>query len=54
LSRLPTPDPGERPSDFQEVSGDVSDLGDIDRLYGRIKSETGRLDVVFANAGIAR
>ncbi len=36
------------------VKGDVSDLGDLDRLYGRIKSEQGRLDIVFANAGIAK
>jgi NAD(P)-dependent dehydrogenase (short-subunit alcohol dehydrogenase family) len=36
------------------VQGDVSNLGDLDRLFAQIKLEKGRLDVVFANAGIAR
>jgi NAD(P)-dependent dehydrogenase (short-subunit alcohol dehydrogenase family) len=36
------------------VQGDVSDLGDLDRLFAQIKREKGRLDVVFANAGIAK
>jgi NAD(P)-dependent dehydrogenase (short-subunit alcohol dehydrogenase family) len=36
------------------IKSDVSDLGDLDRLYARIKSEQGRLDVLFANAGIAK
>jgi NAD(P)-dependent dehydrogenase (short-subunit alcohol dehydrogenase family) len=36
------------------VQGDVSDLGDLDRLFAQIKQEKGRLDIVFANAGIAR
>ncbi len=35
------------------VQGDVSSLGDLDRLFAQIKREKGRLDVVFANAGIA-
>ncbi len=34
------------------VQGDVSNLGDLDRLFARIKREKGRLDIVFANAGI--
>src|SRR5882672_11720108 len=33
------------------VQGDVSDLGDLDRLFAQINREKGRLDVVFANAG---
>src|SRR5207253_2834603 len=33
--------------------GDVSNLRDLDRLFARIKDEKGKLDVVFANAGIA-
>ena len=33
------------------VQGDVSKLGDIDRLFSQIKREKGRLDIVFANAG---
>jgi NAD(P)-dependent dehydrogenase (short-subunit alcohol dehydrogenase family) len=36
------------------VQGDVSNLADLDRLFARIKQEKGRLDVVFANAGIAK
>jgi NAD(P)-dependent dehydrogenase (short-subunit alcohol dehydrogenase family) len=36
------------------VQGDVSDLGDLDRLFAKIKQEKGRLDVVFANAGSAK
>src|SRR5262245_46711136 len=36
------------------VQGDVSDLADLDRLYAQIKREQGRLDVLFANAGIAK
>ena len=36
------------------VQGDVSNLGDLDRLYAQIKREKGKLDIVFANAGIAK
>jgi NAD(P)-dependent dehydrogenase (short-subunit alcohol dehydrogenase family) len=36
------------------VQGDVSTLGDLDRLFAQIKRERPRLDVVFANAGVAR
>jgi len=36
------------------VQGDVSNLVDLDRLFGRIRKEKGKLDVVFANAGIAK
>ena len=36
------------------VQGDVSNLGDLDRLFAQIKREKGRLDVVFANAGAAK
>ncbi len=36
------------------VQGDVSNLGDLDRLFAQIKQEKGRLDVVFANAGFAK
>src|SRR3984893_3656315 len=34
------------------VQGDVSKPADLDRLYGQIRSEVGRVDVVFANAGV--
>jgi NAD(P)-dependent dehydrogenase (short-subunit alcohol dehydrogenase family) len=36
------------------VQGDVAKLGDLDRLFAQIRREKGRLDIVFANAGIAR
>jgi NAD(P)-dependent dehydrogenase (short-subunit alcohol dehydrogenase family) len=36
------------------VRGDVSNLGDLDRLFAQIKREKGKLDIVFANAGIAK
>ena len=35
------------------VQGDVANLVDLDRLFARIEREQGRLDVVFANAGVA-
>jgi NAD(P)-dependent dehydrogenase (short-subunit alcohol dehydrogenase family) len=34
--------------------GDVSNLGDLDRLFAQIKREKGKLDIVFANAGTAK
>jgi NAD(P)-dependent dehydrogenase (short-subunit alcohol dehydrogenase family) len=36
------------------IRGDVSNLNDLDRVFDQIKREKGRLDVVFANAGIAK
>jgi NAD(P)-dependent dehydrogenase (short-subunit alcohol dehydrogenase family) len=36
------------------VQGDVANLNDLDRLFAQIKQEKGKLDVVFANAGIAK
>jgi len=35
------------------VQGDVSNLDDLDRLYKEIETKKGKLDVLFANAGIA-
>jgi NAD(P)-dependent dehydrogenase (short-subunit alcohol dehydrogenase family) len=35
------------------VQGDVSSLADLDRLYATVKEEQkGRIDILFANAGI--
>ena len=34
------------------VQGDVSNLGDLDRLYARIAREKGKIDILFAGAGI--
>ena len=36
------------------VQGDVATLGDLDRLFAQIKREKGKLDIVFANAGVAK
>jgi NAD(P)-dependent dehydrogenase (short-subunit alcohol dehydrogenase family) len=36
------------------VRGDVSNLGDLDRLFAQIEREKGKLDIVFANAGVVR
>ena len=36
------------------VQGDVSNLADLDRLFGQIRKEKRKLDVVFANAGVAK
>jgi NAD(P)-dependent dehydrogenase (short-subunit alcohol dehydrogenase family) len=34
------------------VQGDVSNLADLDRLYDTVKQQKGRIDVLFANAGV--
>jgi NAD(P)-dependent dehydrogenase (short-subunit alcohol dehydrogenase family) len=34
------------------VQGDVSNLADLDRLYSTVKEEKGRIDILFANAGV--
>jgi len=34
------------------VQGDVSNLEDLDQLYATVKQQKGRIDVLFANAGI--
>jgi NAD(P)-dependent dehydrogenase (short-subunit alcohol dehydrogenase family) len=36
------------------ITGDVSNLSDLDALYAEIKSRFGRLDILFANAGLAK
>jgi NAD(P)-dependent dehydrogenase (short-subunit alcohol dehydrogenase family) len=40
-------------SNVTGVQGDVARLDDLDRLFAQIKKEKGKLDVIFANAGIA-
>jgi NAD(P)-dependent dehydrogenase (short-subunit alcohol dehydrogenase family) len=35
------------------VQGDVSNLADLDRLFATVKERKGRIDILFANAGIA-
>jgi NAD(P)-dependent dehydrogenase (short-subunit alcohol dehydrogenase family) len=34
------------------VQGDVSNLADLDRLFATVKRQKGRVDVLFANAGL--
>jgi len=36
------------------VQGDVSNLGSLDRLFAQLKREKGKLDILFANAGVAK
>jgi NAD(P)-dependent dehydrogenase (short-subunit alcohol dehydrogenase family) len=35
------------------VTGDVSKLADLDRLFATVKELKGRIDILFANAGVA-
>ncbi len=41
-------------SNVTGVQGDASNLGEFDRLFAQIKREKGKLDIVFANAGVAK
>jgi NAD(P)-dependent dehydrogenase (short-subunit alcohol dehydrogenase family) len=41
-------------SDVTGVQGDVAKLSDLDRLFEQIKKDKSKLDIVFANAGIAK
>ena len=34
------------------VQSDVSDLEDLDRLFSKVRSDHGRIDVLFASAGL--
>ena len=34
------------------VQSDVSNLADLDRLYAAVKEQKGRIDILFANAGV--
>jgi NAD(P)-dependent dehydrogenase (short-subunit alcohol dehydrogenase family) len=40
--------------DVTGVHGDVANLSDLERLFAQIKREKGKLDIVFANAGVAK
>jgi NAD(P)-dependent dehydrogenase (short-subunit alcohol dehydrogenase family) len=35
------------------IKGDVSNVDDLDRVFAQIRQEKGKLDIVFANAGVA-
>ncbi|MGN2436755.1 SDR family NAD(P)-dependent oxidoreductase [Pseudomonas syringae] len=34
------------------IKGDISNLDDLDRIYTQIKAANGRIDILFANAGL--
>ncbi len=34
------------------IQGDISKLADLDRLFATVKEQAGRIDVLFANAGL--
>jgi NAD(P)-dependent dehydrogenase (short-subunit alcohol dehydrogenase family) len=36
------------------IQGDVANLNDLDRLYEAVKSYSRKIDVIFANAGVAQ
>lgn len=36
------------------IQGDVTNFADLDRLFAQIKTEKGKIDILFANAGLAR
>ena len=40
-------------SNVSGVQGDVAKLADLDRLYETVSKVKGRIDIVFANAGVA-
>ena len=39
-------------SNVSGVQGDVAQLADLDRLYETVAKVKGRIDIVFANAGV--
>ena len=40
-------------SNVSGVQGDVANTADLDRLYETVSRVKGRIDIVFANAGVA-
>ena len=40
--------------DVLTIAADVADLGQIDRMYDEIVEKIGKIDIIFANAGIGR
>ena len=45
---------GEIGRNVTAVEGDVSNLSDLDRLYEEVQKQKRKIDVVFANAGVAQ
>jgi NAD(P)-dependent dehydrogenase (short-subunit alcohol dehydrogenase family) len=40
-------------SNITAIQGDVAKIADLDRIYAQIGQKKGRVDIVFANAGIS-
>ena len=40
-------------SNVSAIQADASNLADLDKVYSTIKEQKGRLDILFANAGVA-
>lgn len=34
------------------IQGDISNLDDLDRIYAQVEADKGRIDILFANAGL--
>lgn len=45
---------GEIPGKAEAIRGDVSKLSDLDQLYEQIRKKHGKLDIIFANAGVVQ
>jgi NAD(P)-dependent dehydrogenase (short-subunit alcohol dehydrogenase family) len=43
---------GKNNNNVSGVQGDVSNLADLDRLYATVKEQKGRINILFANAGV--
>ncbi len=41
-------------SNVLALQGDVSNLKDLDRIFAAVKEKYGKIDIIFANAGIAK
>src|SRR5216683_4455047 len=41
-------------SNVTGVQGDVAKLADLDRLYDTVKKHNRKIDIIFANAGLAK
>src|SRR5437660_4341254 len=41
-------------NNVKALKGDVSKLDEFDRIFTQIKEDSGKLDIVFANAGIVK
>jgi NAD(P)-dependent dehydrogenase (short-subunit alcohol dehydrogenase family) len=39
---------------IEGIQGDISKLDDLDRLHDHVKNKYGRVDIIFANAGLRK